>query len=90
MDSRQFEEMAKAAVAGYYNELVRKDDEEDITEENVIVVWGSKILQNNKAMLITDRKDGNYYEVTYNGEKDEFYLDWYAKADNILIPVERV
>ena len=89
MDSRQFEEMAKAAVSGYYNELVRKDGEEKTTEENVIVVWGSKILRNNKAMLITDRKDGNYYEVTYNGERDEFYLDWYAKADSIRIPVER-
>lgn len=90
MDSRQFEEMAKAAVAGYYNELVREEGQDEITEEQVIIVWGAKILQNNKAMLITETKDKNYYEVTYNGERDEFYLDWYAKADNILIPVERV
>jgi hypothetical protein len=29
-----------------------------------------------------------YYELTYNGEKRETYLDAYTKLDNVCIPDE--
>lgn len=93
MDGREFEAMAKAAVVGYWNEEMipagvteRKDL---ISDENVIIVWQSKVLQNNKAMLIVDDFGPQYFEVTYNGDKDEFYLDMYVKKSNTVIPVVR-
>ena len=93
MDAREFEATAKAAVVGYYNEeLVPNGEVGDnpiIGAENVIVVWESKVLQNNKAMLIVDDFGPQYFEVTYNGDKDEFYLDHYEKKANVVIPVER-
>ena len=47
------------------------------------VVWMYKILRNNKAMISTTVPgDGKYYEVTYNGEKGEFYVDEYVKVSN--------
>ncbi|KRO15881.1 hypothetical protein IV56_GL002071 [Lacticaseibacillus saniviri JCM 17471 = DSM 24301] len=52
----------------------------------VYVVWYAKTLQNSKALLSTVITDGMYYEVTYNGDKDEFYFDAYKKFENILIP----
>lgn len=48
----------------------------------VYVVWCCKTLQNQKALLSTDLPDGMYYEVTYNGDKNELYLDAYKKMKN--------
>lgn len=94
MDAREFEAMAKAAVVGYWNEEIIPsglvESKELIGMENVIIVWESKVLQNNKAMLIVDSFGPQYFEVTYNGDKDEFYVDFYVKKGNMVIPVERV
>lgn len=93
MDAREFEAMAKAAVVGYWNEEIIPsglvEGKELIGMENVIIVWESKVLQNNKAMLIVDSFGPQYFEVTYNGDKDEFYVDFYVKKGNMVIPVER-
>lgn len=54
-----------------------------IQDHNVFVVWMCKILQNNKALLSTTTNgDTRYYEITYNGNEDEFYFDAYDKLIN--------
>ena len=63
----------------YANEHLDKSDNVQIAEENVFVVWSCKTLQNNKALLSTTLSDGMYYELTYNGDKRELYLDAYKK-----------
>lgn len=50
--------------------------------DNVFVVWFCKTLQNWKALVSTTIPDGMYYEVTYNGDKKEVYLDAYKKFEN--------
>lgn len=52
------------------------------------VVWKCKALQNWKFLISTDLHDGMYYEVTYNGDKKEFYLDAYKKFENKCIKEE--
>ena len=54
-------------------------------KEDIYVVWLSKVLQNNKALLSTTYPDTRYYEITYNGDKNEFYFDAYVKAINQTI-----
>lgn len=49
------------------------------------IVWKCKILQNWKWLISTSMCDGMYYEVTYNGDKDEFYLDAYKKFENQVV-----
>lgn len=56
-----------------------------MTTDDVYVVWYSKSLKNHKALLSTTVCDGMYYELTYNGEKDELYMDAYKKWENICI-----
>lgn len=82
MDSTKFLKLCKQAVIDYHNEYADKVDGKLITPFDVYVVWSCKILQNNKALLSTDVGDGMYYELTYNGDKKELYLDVYKKWEN--------
>ena len=54
-------------------------------KEDVFIVWYCKTLQNHKALLSTTLYDGMYYEFTYNGDKDEAYLDAYKKWENRVV-----
>ncbi len=79
------QEQAKKIVRDYVNEHLDKTDNVSITEEQVYVVWFCKTLQNWKALLSTTLPDGQYYEVTFNGDKQEVYLDVYKKWENKCI-----
>lgn len=84
MDEKRFSELARGLVAGYSNEV---NPENQITPEDVYIVWMCKTLQNSKAMLSTPVLDTRYYEVTYNGDKEEAYLDAYVKEQNACTKV---
>ena len=76
------QEIAKKIVLDYANEHIDKTDNVQIALDNVFVVWFCKTLQNWKALVSTNLPDGMYYEVTYNGDKKEVYLDAYKKFVN--------
>ena len=77
-----YQKIAKEIVLNYANEHIDKTDNLQITLDDVYVVWFCKTLQNWKALLSTTLPDGMYYEVTYNGDKKEIYLDAYKKFEN--------
>lgn len=77
-----YQQIAKEVVLNYANKHVDKTDNVQITLDDVYVVWFCKTLQNWKALLSTTLPDGMYYEVTYNGDKKEVYLDAYKKFEN--------
>lgn len=79
-------EKAKQAVVDYFNSRVDTTNNVIITSDDVYVVWFCKTLQNWKALLSTAVPDGMYYELTYNGDKKELYLDAYKKWENKCIP----
>ncbi len=56
--------------------------DKQISSDDVYVVWLTKALQNNKALLSTTLLDGMYYELTYNGDKNELYIDVYKRFEN--------
>lgn len=88
MGNEKFTKLCKAAVARYVNERLDKTDGVQITEEDVFIVWICKTLQNHKAMVSTTLHDGMYYELTYNGDKNELYLDAYKKVQNLCLKPE--
>ena len=79
------QEKAKQIIVDYFNGRVEKTDGKQITVADVYVVWFCKTLQNWKALLSTNVSDGMYYEVTYNGDNKETYLDAYKKWENCCI-----
>lgn len=87
MVNKEFIDLAIKEVVNYFNKHVDITNGFKITEEDVFVVWSCKTLQNNKALLSTVVPDGMYYELTYNGDKKELYLDAYKKLENVCIKV---
>lgn len=75
MSEKIFIEKARELVYEYTND-------NRISVDDVYVVWSCKTLQNNKALLSTPIEDGMYYEITYNGDKNEIYFDAYKKVLN--------
>ena len=77
-----YQQTAKEIVLKYVNKHIDKTDNVQITLDDVYIVWFCKTLQNWKALVSTTLPDGMYYEVTYNGDKKEIYLDAYKKFEN--------
>ena len=86
MGSQEFIEICKEAVREYVESHFDKSDR--MIDFEIYVVWSCKTLQNNKALLSTTISDGMYYELTYNGDKKELYLDAYKKFENKCIKMK--
>lgn len=85
MDNKEFVELCKEEVVDYNNNGINVANTKSsvaITTDSVYVVWLNRTLQNNKALLSTTVEDGMYYEVTYNGDKNELYFDAYKHISN--------
>lgn len=87
MKNDLFLDLCKKPIVDYFNNRVEITDDKKLTEEEVFIVWSCKTLQNNKALVSTTVSDGMYYELTYNGDKQELYLDAYKKWENKCIKV---
>lgn len=74
--TRNMEGMEKVAldlVSGYIEEQL--DKSEPVPKYGVFTVWKCKTLQNWKFLISSALHDGMYYEMTYNGDNREWYLD---------------
>lgn len=86
MGSAEFLATCQSMVADYTNRHLDVTDENPgIRPEDTYVVWYAKTLQNHKALLSTPLPDGMYYELTYNGDKEEIYFDAYKKFENLKL-----
>ena len=85
--SEEFIKKVKEEVAKYANEHIDKSDGKQITTDDVLIVWYCKTLQNHKVLASTTLFDGMYYELTFNGDKSELYLDAYKKWENKRIKI---
>lgn len=87
-----FLSICKNELVEWYNEAFEAMSvyvQEKINLSQVYVVWSCKTLQNYKALLSTAVSgDGIYVEFTYNGDKQELYMDVYHKIVNRKITEE--
>lgn len=75
-------------VSAYVWEHLDNADIKDGFSFQIYIVWKVKALQNWKYLISTSLFDGMYYEVTYNGDQKEWYLDAYKKFENKVIKEE--
>jgi hypothetical protein len=80
------QESAKFHVRMWLKANLENKIYKNLKAHDIIIVWFSRTLQNWKALVITSLPDGLYFEVTYNGDKKETYLDIYKKLGNLVIP----
>ena len=88
MDNGKFIQLCKEKVVDYTNttmNLSSINKPVHISTNDVYVVWLNRTLQTNKALLSTIISNGMYFEITYNGDKDELYFDAYKHEDNYCI-----
>ena len=78
MTSYQFEVAAKNAVM----KVISINHEEEFTIKDLSFVWFARILGYMKAIVIDNGQNNRLFEVTYNLDKDEMYVDEYDKRSN--------
>ena len=79
---KEFENIIHAESVKYFNE----NRDKKISEADVFTVWSCKALQNYKALTSTNvAGDTTYFEFTYNGDKQQLYMDAYVKEKNVCI-----
>lgn len=84
MTNQEFIDYAKFKVQQWLAHNAENAD--GIRADDIFVVWYAKTLQNHKALLGT--QFANYYfECTYNGDKEEMYMDVYGKVQNVCVKV---
>lgn len=86
-----YQRKAREAVVFHYNTDLRHVGAPFIIFDDTFVVWFTKVIKNWKAMVGTTVASW-YFEVTFNGETGEAYVDAYKKVDQKvleLIPKQR-
>lgn len=85
MTSYEFEKAAKNAVI----DVLKKTTEyEDITINQLDLVWFAHELGYKKCTIWGVPMRDLYAEVTYNRDKDEMYVDIYQKVSNTRITAD--
>ena len=83
-----WQDLARTIVFDWVSEgLGESKKHPTFSVDDVYVVWYCFILGGWKALISTTLPDGRYYEVTYNKNKGEVYLDTYLKTHNHAIVI---
>lgn len=82
MTDVKFIKICKEVVKNYANEHHFLSS--NTRQKDVFIVWYCKTLQNWKALAGIYGRD-EYFELTYNGDKKELYLDVYKKSENMCL-----
>ena len=83
------EEFLKEAKQIIFNKVKNKNKvfSHSNVDDVVYVVWYCWILENQKCLISTTIPDGKYYEITYNKERQEMYIDTYVRSENFKVEV---
>lgn len=82
MTDVKFIKICKEVVKNYSNEHHFLGG--STRQKDVFIVWYCKTLQNWKALAGISGRD-EYFELTYNGDEKELYLDVYRKLENVCM-----
>ena len=78
----EFVKIGKQAVYELAKASLDPTDNVDFSINDVYFVMTAFVLGSIKGTFSTTLPDGKYYEVTYNADKDEMYVDTYMRVMN--------
>lgn len=84
-DPDKFIKTARQVVVDQINNSKNNRSTRRIDEKGVYVVWFTKVLGNWKAIVASPIVRTYMWEVTYNGGKDEIYIDVYRRQESVKI-----
>lgn len=87
LSSEEFILFSKRMIQRYYTELFGGNT---VSSDEIFLVWYCKTLQNHKTLLGVTGRYGEYFEATYDGDKNKVYLDIYKKDKNIVVEPIRI
>lgn len=88
VNSEEFLLNAKKLVIKNYNDHRNSRNLPSLAISDVDVVWFTKAAGNLKASITSQLAKGLLWEVTYNGQKSEVYLDTYKKVHHLKTPTK--
>ena len=77
----EFVRIAKQAIRDMLKETTDPTDKIDYDNIEIYFVTCTFVLGSIKGMFSTSIQDGKYYEVTYNNDTREMYVDMYVKVN---------
>ena len=84
MGSAEFEYNCVKLLDDFYTNMGCGDE-----DFSIYMVWSCKKQKNNNGLFSSDTdKEERYFEITYNGDTDEFYVDCYRKEWNQAVPAK--
>lgn len=81
MTSSDFQLKCKNALV----DILKEKYNQEYSTEDFHLVWFTKALGNFKCCMCDLKPNMRYYELTYNGNKNELYVDIYSKEHNICV-----
>jgi hypothetical protein len=88
-DPNRFLRKAVQVVVDNYNANRDPKTTHQLTANGVYIVWYAKTLRNWKAIVASPVVFGILWEVSFDGTKQEIYIDVYKKVTNVVIPAGR-
>jgi hypothetical protein len=79
---------AKQTAVDNYNQHRNKRTLPMLTVDMVHIIWFSKMVDSWKAMVASAVAKGLIWEVTYDGETNQVYLNIYKQLNDVKIPQE--
>lgn len=81
---------AKTLVADNYNEHHDDSETPPLDIDDIYILVFAKALNNWKAVLASTVVRGLVWMVSFNGGKNEAYIEIYRKINNVKVPVRRM
>lgn len=89
LNYNNFLDICKTEVVNHYKRAMADEGGTlGVSINDVFVVWYCKTLKNAKALLSTSFPDNKYFELTFNGDSGELYLDVYDKLENRCVKLD--
>jgi Family of unknown function (DUF6275) len=85
LDPDRFLQRAKRLVAENYNTHHDAEMTPPLGIDDVYIIWFTKVLTSWKAVVCSTVVRGLMWVVTFNGPRNEAYIEIYRKINNVVV-----